>query len=422
MRGATTTAKIADSKVAIVGGSITGCATYHALKSILKEPPTIFERSSKELEDRGMGIGIPLPTQQALLKGGFVTEDLRWNQAQTRHWVVRDGDERFGRLAWETPFPAQLHNWGLLWKELRKQVDDISYKNNVVVSGVRSDDDGVELLTTDQNSLGKFDVVIAADGSGSLLRKMIVPDSNPSYSGTVLWRGAVPLEELSEDHKDVFVNKHVFASTGYQDGHGIFYCIPKANSNTEESGSYLLNIATYTHTPRGVSFPEPKVVRELTPDMRAFFEEVVLANLPPLYQEVVEKALEGNRVSIHPVFDESPDRFVDPSGRIFLLGDAGAILRPHTASGTTKAIQDVFCLRDLCSVDGATWDGVAVEYQKQRKVDADNLVALGQRLGEAQVVHTPDWAKMTPEDYQEWVDNQTSGTDTYMYRNKAQRK
>ena len=144
---------------------------------------------------------------------------------------------------------------------------------------------------------------------------------------------------------------------------------------------------------------------------------MVNEHLPPFYQEIYHKTKVADRVSIHPIFDESPENFVDPSNRLFLLGDAGAILRPHTATGTTKAVQDVFCLRDLCSQEGATWNDVAIEYQKQRKTDADKLVALGRRLGEAQVLHTPDWANMEPTDYQSWIDAQTTGGN-YMYQKK----
>jgi 2-polyprenyl-6-methoxyphenol hydroxylase-like FAD-dependent oxidoreductase len=414
---------ISDSRVAIVGGSISGCATYQALKDILKEPPTIFERSSKELEDRGMGIGIPLPTQKALLEGGFVTSGLQWNQAKTRHWIVRDGDSRFGRLTWETPFPVQLHNWGLLWKELRSQVDDSNYMNNVFVSGIHVEEDGVKLTRTgingqDEESLGKFDVVIAADGVGSLIRKIVVPDSFPVYSGTVLWRGVIDLDDLSPEHKETFVDNSVFSTVGFEGGHGIFYAIPTADT-TRENHSYLLNWGTYTHTPSGLSFPEPGVIRNIADDAYDFFDKVAVANLPPLYQEIIQKTKNMNRVSIHPIFDESPDRYVDQTGRLILLGDAGAILRPHTASGTTKAIQDVLYLRDLCSQEGADWKDVAQKYQEQRREDGDKLVALGQRLGEAQVLHTPDWGNMSPDEYQAWIDAQTSGSDNYMYKKKV---
>ena len=66
-------------------------------------------------------------------------------------------------------------------------------------------------------------------------------------------------------------------------------------------------------------------------------------------------------------------------------------LRPHNAAGTTKALQDAMALGNLCENSQASWKDVCVKYNEERKKEADSLVKLGARLGEFQVVNTPDW-------------------------------
>ncbi len=53
-------AKTRNLNIAIVGGSITGCAAATELHR-RGHAVTVLERSGEELKDRGAGIGIPAP-------------------------------------------------------------------------------------------------------------------------------------------------------------------------------------------------------------------------------------------------------------------------------------------------------------------------------------------------------------------------
>ena len=52
------------------------------------------------------------------------------------------------------------------------------------------------------------------------------------------------------------------------------------------------------------------------------------------------------------------------------MGDACATLRPHTASGTTKALKDAMAVGKLCK-EKLTWAEVCETYQQERKSEAD---------------------------------------------------
>ena len=57
--------------VAIVGGSIAGCAAAIALRRA-GCAATVYERSRGKLEDRGAGIGMPLALLRILIERNFV--------------------------------------------------------------------------------------------------------------------------------------------------------------------------------------------------------------------------------------------------------------------------------------------------------------------------------------------------------------
>jgi len=178
-------ASIKGSHVAIVGGSIAGCSTAIALKDAGVAKVTVLERSSSNhLQDRGLGIGLPKPMQELLLNSGYLGKGYKFVQTKERQWFVKDtdGDESWrGRQAWSQPIPVQLHNWGLLWKELRERVDD--YRGGVTVKELAFKDTGVELKGEDGASLGTFDFVVGADGASSFLHDLLNPNSQPNYSG-----------------------------------------------------------------------------------------------------------------------------------------------------------------------------------------------------------------------------------------------
>jgi hypothetical protein len=75
-------------------------------------------------------------------------------------------------------------------------------------------------------------------------------------------------------------------------------------------------------------------------------------------------------------------------------------------------------LGDLCEDSQASWKDVCVKYNEERKKEADGLVKLGARLGEFQVVNTPDWANMNEQDYGEWAQTMTQGTGNYIWKKK----
>ena len=113
-------------------------------------------------------------------------------------------------------------------------------------------------------------------------------------------------------------------------------------------------------------------------------------------------------------YDQLVDSYVD--GRVVLIGDAGAVTRPHTGSGATKALQDALCLERL-GADHLTWDDLLAAYSDERTSASNAIAELGRRIGHDQVEHTPEWASMTPADFESWTRQTLAGQQLYFSDN-----
>jgi 2-polyprenyl-6-methoxyphenol hydroxylase-like FAD-dependent oxidoreductase len=121
-------------------------------------------------------------------------------------------------------------------------------------------------------------------------------------------------------------------------------------------------------------------------------------------------------VSLQPIYDERVDRYTGL--RTLLIGDAGSVTRPHTGSGATKALQDALALERLAH-EHVDWETLLPAYDLERVETANWLVELGRRIGRAQVEQTPNWAAMTPDDFDAWTKATLAGQRLYFYGNAS---
>jgi 2-polyprenyl-6-methoxyphenol hydroxylase-like FAD-dependent oxidoreductase len=130
----------------------------------------------------------------------------------------------------------------------------------------------------------------------------------------------------------------------------------------------------------------------------------------------VIRASPVDEVSIQPIYDQRVDSYV--KDRVVVVGDAGAVSRPHTGSGATKALQDALCLERLGRGHDA-WDDLLSAYDAERSATGVALVELGRRIGRDQVERTPPWATLTPDDFDAWTKATLAGERLYFYGDPA---
>lgn len=114
-------------------------------------------------------------------------------------------------------------------------------------------------------------------------------------------------------------------------------------------------------------------------ELMIVLRRVIAGSFPPLWADVVGRT-PAERISVQSIFDVTAPRYV--SGRIALAGDAGATARPHTASGTVKALEDALALESGCRA-ATEWAPVLAGYDRVRAAAGNALTALGRSLPRA---------------------------------------
>ena len=397
---------IAGTKVAIIGGSIAGCATAQALIRAGCNV-SVFERTPASLSDRGAGIVVPLPLRDQLIEAGYLPTDYAHCVMGERWWQHHDGSAG-GRRLWTQPSAGVTNNWSMLWRALRSGVTDDVYHGGVALREFSDQGESVSVTLSD-GTTRHFDALIGADGYRSAIRAKLHPEARAVPAGYVLWRGNYAESELVDRSLLGEADRtSAWLTVTFPGGHGVLYMIPDF-----EGKGRRVNWAIYSRPPQalggdGVTSVPPGGV---SAEVYQTLERLLADHFPPRIAALVQHSARRN-VSIQPIYDGMIDSY--GQNRVALVGDAGTMTRPHTGSGATKALQDVLALED-CIAGHTDWPAALADYDTRRAAANNTLVELGRRIGRAQVEETPDWAAMTPTDFADWTQATLDGTSLYFY-------
>lgn len=387
---------IAGSQVAVVGGSIAGCAAAIALSRVGCSV-TVYERSQRDLADRGFGVGLPLGLHQELVSGGYLDASTPYVRYLERSWLTSGGGPGTVRELARQPFQIACENWAMLWRALRARIPEGSYRTGTNVTGIEPGAGGAVVTTVDGRR--RFDLVVGADGYRSLVRRYVSPESMLTPAGYAVWRGSYPERLLPGS-----VIRELALTIGFfcfDHGHGTAYLIP----DPAFPGGRLVYCALYLIPSR--QFEEPALVAPGRMDVELVdqYRDALARHMPPLWVQVMN-LVSPQRISLQSIYDATVSRYTRDA--VALIGDAGAVARPHTASGATTALQDALTLEHSCRQAG-TWEEALHSYNRGRCEAGNAQTELGRRLGEALVVHTPDWVGMRREDFPGWWSAVLSG-------------
>lgn len=407
---------IAGADVAVVGGSIAGCAAALAAHRAGAGRITLHERTAGLLADRGVGLVVHDARYAELAAAGYLDTSMPWAQLTTRRWYVRDGAAPLGRQIAVQPFPFRSYCWGPLWRELRQRLpQDTVFRPGTRVAGVDGDADGAVLRFGDDGGgdgsgaaasgasgaggadgraaggdrSERFDLVIGADGYRSVVREAAFPGVRPDYAGYLAWRGTVPADRMaaldrpglpSEPWAEEDCVYGVFPG-----GHVIIYRIPDGR------GGLRANWVLYTAPPEGLDLgpdaPAGLPPGALTDALHDHLRYVTGELLPPYWGGLM-RLTTRQELFLQPMYDFTAPRYT--AGRLLLAGDAATVARPHTGGGAVKALQDAAALEAALRALPERPDALE-EYGAERGRTGRSMVELGRRLGRAFVQDTPDW-------------------------------
>ncbi|MCZ7416534.1 MULTISPECIES: FAD-dependent monooxygenase [unclassified Streptomyces] len=381
--------------VAVVGGSIAGCAAALAVARGGAGQVTVFERTAGALRDRGVGITLQRERYTELRDAGYVDDGVPWLPMSRRVWSVRDGDAPLGRTIAIRPFHFRAYNWGTLWSGLRRRVPEgARYRSGTTVTAVEPGAEGATLRLAD-GSTERFDAVVGADGYRSAVRAALFPDSEgaPRYAGYLAWRGTSPPVDTAlwaegDCHTVVFPGGHcmIYRIPDPVEGHRVNWVLYAAPP--EPPGGP--DAATWT----AASLPPGR----LGPALTAYLRDLVTRRFAPFWAECLLRS-PAESMFAQPIHDVEVPAYA--AGRVLLTGDAATVARPHTGGGSVKALQDATALEAAWRA-GDGWPAVTGAYDADRTAVGRAMVALGRRLGRAQVEETPDWSTMGEAELDAW--------------------
>lgn len=326
-------------KVTIAGGSIGGLCAGIALRGIGADVQ-IFERERGPMDIRGAGIVVQ-PHLTSLLREHHAPA-LPVTSCKIRRFLDPAGGE--GHVQ---PAPQDFTSWEAIYLTLRAAFPEDRYHMGAEITGITPEATRV-IAAIDGRAPVESDILIAADGANSPLRRRFLPQVSPHYAGYVAWRGTLDEADASPALVSFLDDAFTFCEAR-SGGHMLVYFIPGDGADARP-GHRRLNWVWYVGAGeheldqfltdkdgrrRHASLPQGMASPALIADLRDLarrevhprLAELVAATPDPFVQTIVDVVVPQT------VF-----------GRIMLLGDAAFVVRPHTAGATAKAAHDAWVL------------------------------------------------------------------------------
>lgn len=363
----------ASRKALIVGAGIGGLAAGVSLRRAGWDV-RIYERAANPRE---LGFALALaPNAIAALDELGLAEHVRSAGVTGSRFEMRHADGRVLRTFSSQPggrlvmaLRPALH--GALLQAVG--IDALVLDSEVVE--VDGDVDHGEVKLKDGRS-DAGDVLVGADGVGSLVRRHLHPgEPGPRSSGYYAVRGVV---------RDVGDQLGPFSGIGYL-GDGIEAAAIRAS---QDAVYWYLSLLA-ADVERLASHDVQNVVSTLTAGFDPPFRAIIAATAP-------------EDMRLDRLFVRSPLPHWG-AGRITLLGDAAHPVLPHTGQGAAQALEDAVALGLVLRREGDVTRGLR-EYERVRSHRTRRLMAMGPRIAKMTTTRNPVriWArtalvKMVPE-------------------------
>jgi 5-methylphenazine-1-carboxylate 1-monooxygenase len=366
-------------EILIAGGGIGGLSTALALQA--RGHRVIVCEATATLKPLGVGINL-LPHAVAVLDGLGLLPALREMAVETSALVFanRHGQEIYrdvrGLAGGYSHPQLSIHRGELqlmLWAAAQARLGTEHLRSGCRITGARQD--GAQVVAHVQQADGtncelRADLLIAADGIHSALRRQFYPDEGaPRWNGMMMWRGTSIARP--------FLDGRTMVQAGHRRAKFVVYPIAPPMAD----GSQLINwicdrrlredgIGGGLTAPSREDWSKPGSLDDLLPTFGSWHFDWL--DVPGMIQSATQ-LLE------YPMVDRDPlPRW--RHGRITLLGDAAHPMYPIGSNGATQAIMDAQCIAEALS--GTVDVEQALEtYEAQRRPLCAGIVEMNRQEG-----------------------------------------
>ncbi|MBM3374921.1 MAG: FAD-dependent oxidoreductase [Betaproteobacteria bacterium] len=323
----------------VVGGSMAGLFAANLLHRSGWHVD-VFERSKAALSGRGAGIVTHDGLLYALQAAGAQVDDALGVGIHKRLAISKAGDP----FAY-CDFEQVLTSWSRLLGYLKEALPDPHYHlDEEVVEVQPGTSEALARVTFASGESLTADLVVAADGLKSSLRRQLQVPFRQVYAGYVAWRAVCDLSVLSDNTRRLMGDTFLFSQLPGEQ----ILAYPIAGP--QRADQILVNMVWYRRTPedqlrdlltdeQGVwhseGIPPHKIRHSHIDKMRTNAVALFHAS----WAEHLEKS---DSIILQPIFDSEVETMA--TGRVAFIGDAAFVARPHVGQGVTKAAGDALCL------------------------------------------------------------------------------
>ncbi len=292
----------------VIGGSVGGLMAGSLLRKGGWDV-AIYERVAEDLSGRGAGLGLSAELFAVMRRVGARIDPSIAVPVPANHWVEPDGTVVFeDRRGWYTG------SWQRIYRPLRDAVPDAIYHPGRTLERVEQEPDRITAVFADgERETG--DVLVAADGVASTVRRQYLPEVAPRYAGYVAWRGVLEERDLDpRDHAQLFAalsfcapDRELIlcmpnpgADEDMRPGHRRYYFIWYRPADAAQLADLCTDASGRNH---GLSIPPPLIRPEIVAATKADAARL----LPPRIARVVERT---KQLLLQPITDCEVPRMV----------------------------------------------------------------------------------------------------------------
>ncbi|WP_210620021.1 FAD-dependent monooxygenase [Mammaliicoccus lentus] len=337
-------------KIAVIGGGIGGL-TAAGLLYQTGHDVQVYEKRN-DLNQVGAGVGIGSNVLKALKPYKMTYAIEQEGQALNKIEIRTNLDSFLNTLKMNRDEEQNITiHRSVLHEILKTHVPPERINLDYKLKEFKQTPDNIRLYF-ENGQEAEADLVIAADGLNSNIRKQIQPKSEPKYAGYTCFRGVVN-ENLNIDRTtalEYWGHKGRFGIVPLKDDELYWFCTMNAKENDLQFKSFE------------------------KPHLQAYFNQ---------YPDEVRNVLDAQEelgILHHDMYDLTPLKsFI--SGKVVLLGDAAHATTPNMGQGAGQAIEDAVTLTNLLKEKDV--DAALKRYNKLRVKHTRKVIKKSRKIGKA---------------------------------------